>query len=187
MIPSFVPKSLFPGIPEPAEPHPEHPVAEYDEVGALVRDVMTHKVVTVEPSDSLYRAAALLVQHDIVGMPVIEGAHKVIGILTEKDIVRVLRERLGVEMPRGLFELVVETSEVAQAALLQRLRASLTELRVLVAMTTPAKTTAPEVPALDAAREMLQLGVHQLPVVEHEDLVGIVSRADVLGPYRRRS
>jgi len=54
-----------------------------------VKDVMTHLVVTFQPSDSVHEAARRLAQNHISGAPVVAKG-KVVGIVTEYDIVRAL-------------------------------------------------------------------------------------------------
>ncbi len=60
----------------------------------LVRDVMTWGVLTVRPESDIRQAAALMHERKIGALPVVEGA-RVVGILTETDVLRAFRELLG--------------------------------------------------------------------------------------------
>lgn len=63
--------------------------------GAFVEDVMTRKVRTVAPGDTLEQAASMMIERQISGLPVVEK-DRVLGILTESDVFRALCEILGV-------------------------------------------------------------------------------------------
>lgn len=166
-----------------AAPGPKGKAEAADLFGTLVRDIMTRKVVTAEPADSLRFAATLLSQKGISGMPVVGKEGQVVGVLSEKDIVKALRDKAGLAMPGGLFELILEPSEARQKDLISRCRVVLDEVRVSLAMTSPAKTIPADSPTVEAAREMIASRINRLPVVERGKLVGIVTRSDVLRLY----
>ncbi len=172
-----------PPAPEWVATSPKRKAEIMDLFGTLVRDIMTRKVVTVEPTDTLRFAVTILSQKGISGMPVIGQEGKVVGVLSEKDVMKALRDRAGLSVPGGVFELILETSEARQKDLLVRCRTVLDDLRVATVMTTPAKVIHPDMPSVEAAREMIASRINRLPVVERGKLVGIVSRGDVLKLY----
>lgn len=55
-----------------------------------VRDIMTKDVLTVSPEDTIKTAAALMHDNQIGALPVVDGENKLLGILTESDIFRIL-------------------------------------------------------------------------------------------------
>lgn len=61
----------------------------------IVKDVMTSGVITVRESNTLEEAARLMVQHKIGGLPVVDDADKLIGIITETDLFKAFLELLG--------------------------------------------------------------------------------------------
>ncbi|MGA7428015.1 MAG: CBS domain-containing protein, partial [Rhodoplanes sp.] len=61
-------------------------------------DVMVRDVVTTKPDDLVADAIKLLIQHDVSALPVVDSAGKVIGIISEADLVR--REEIGTEKHR---------------------------------------------------------------------------------------
>lgn len=152
--------------------------------GSLVRDIMTRTVVTVRPTDTLQSAATLLAEKDISGMPVVDADGKVVGVLSEKDLLRTLRDRAGLGMPGGLFALILEPSSARQKDLLAQCLEVLRKGTVRQAMSTPAKTVTPDTLTVQAGRQMLSLGINRMPVVDHGKLVGIVTRANVLALYQ---
>jgi CBS domain-containing protein len=155
--------------------------------GSIVGDVMVRDVVTVAPSATLRTAALLLSHKRISGMPVVEESGRVVGVLSEKDIVRVLQQHGGLVLPGGLFDLLLEPSEARQKDMLARCHRVMGETEVRAAMTSPAQTIAPTAQTVEAIRRMLDSHINRLPVVEKGRLVGIVTRRDVLSAHLESS
>jgi CBS domain-containing protein len=62
-----------------------------------VKEVMTANVFTVEATDTVAHAARLMINYKIGGLPVVDDAGKLIGILTESDLFRYLADQLDPE------------------------------------------------------------------------------------------
>jgi len=141
-----------------------------------VEDVMSTDVVTVHPDTPLKSVANQLVEHRISGLPVVDDAGEVVGVISEADLL--VKE--GGTRPRrpGLLAWVLDSSDPAQQLKL--------EARVAgEAMTSPAITIAPYRSVAAAAQEMLERGINRLPVVRDGKLVGVVSRADLVRAFAR--
>jgi len=138
-----------------------------------VKDVMTSDVVTVEPAASLKEVAALLVERRVSGLPVVDPDRKVLGVISEADI---LFKECGEKGPQGVLAWLLEPGGPA------KLEATTAE----EAMTAPARTIGPERPVVDAAKRMLEEAVNRFPVVDEDGtLVGIVTRADLVRAFVR--
>jgi CBS domain-containing protein len=135
---------------------------------------MTREVVTVPPGASLKRAAQLLVEHRISGLPVVDMEGHILGVVSEGDVL--FKEGAPVT-PEPLAWLAGFDVEVDRTKLDARL--------VGEAMTAPALTIAAGEPVSRAARLMSERGVNRLPVVEDDLLVGIVTRADLVRAFAR--
>jgi acetoin utilization protein AcuB len=61
-----------------------------------LKDIMTKKVVTIKKGETVDRAAAIMLEHKIGGMPVVDEDNKVVGIVTDSDIFKVLVRITGV-------------------------------------------------------------------------------------------
>jgi len=61
-----------------------------------IGDIMTKTVVSVGPDDTVEKAAVLLLRHNIGGLPVVDGDNKVVGVITDSDIFKVLVSITGV-------------------------------------------------------------------------------------------
>src|SRR3990172_6043670 len=141
-----------------------------------IKDVMTRDVITVGPETPLKEAAVILGRNGISGLVVVDGDGAVVGVLSEADIL--LKEGGERSAHTGLFGWLFETGG---AALEQKLAARTAG----EAMTAPALTIGPERPLHEAAARMIEDGVNRLPVLEDGKLVGIVSRADLVGAFPR--
>lgn len=141
-----------------------------------VREIMTTDVVTAGPEDSLKDAAAALVERNISGMPVCDGAGRLLGVVSEGDIL--FKEHGPRRRRRGVLAWLVDLDDpVALAKASAR--------TVGEAMTAPAITVAPEANVAEAARLMSEHGVNRLPVLRHDELVGIVTRTDLVRAFTR--
>jgi CBS domain-containing protein len=142
-----------------------------------VRDVMTKDVISVTPKTSLKEVARVLAQTRISGLPVVADDGKVVGVISEGDLLfkeRGPTDRRGVGVlgwlldPHGAeAQLKLEASTVAEA------------------MTMPPVTIESRRPIPVAAALMLEQGVNRLPVVDGGKLVGIVTRADLVRAFAR--
>lgn len=138
-----------------------------------VRELMTKQVVSASPEMSLRDAAALLVEHDISGLPVVLGS-EVVGVLSEEDIVR--KASAGAPGQASLFSWLFEPDMSERKVSAQT---------VAEAMTAPALTIEATRPVYEAARRMISESVNRLPVLEHGKLVGILTRADIVRAFAR--
>jgi CBS domain-containing protein len=143
--------------------------------GSLVRDVMTTKVVTAEPSTPFKEIARLLAEHRISAVPVVDADRRVLGIVTEADLL-LKQEHPD---PRATV-LLIWTRRRRQ----ERAKAGAAVAGEL--MTAPAVTVPPTATITEAARHMHTARVKRLPVVDETgQLLGIVSRADLLKVFIR--
>ena len=134
-----------------------------------VKDVMTTRVIWVRKDASFRDLAAALRRHRVSAFPVLGGGDKVIGVVSEADM-------LTKEAPLGGFSGLLHHRDAEKA-------------RGITAgdlMTAPAVTVAPEDTVEHAAGLMYTRKVKRLPVVDAKGhLVGIISRADVLAVFDR--
>lgn len=140
-----------------------------------VKDVMTTPVVSVSESASYKDIIDALVDHTISAVPVVDPAGRVIGVVSEADLLCRM-EFAGSTGGRHLLERKRRRSARAKAQ-----GDSAAEL-----MSAPAVVIDPRATLTVAARLMDAEEVKRLPVVDHKgELVGIVSRRDLLRVYLR--
>jgi CBS domain-containing protein len=136
---------------------------------------MTARVATVGPHTPLKEVAHVFATRGIGGLPVIDGEGSLLGVITEADIL--LKERIG-ETPRGLRRLFHRRRNEA-------LRRKIDARTVGEAMSSPAITIESWLSVSAAAELMIEHGVNRLPVVKGPDLVGIITRHDLVRAFAR--
>ncbi len=141
-----------------------------------VKDLMTTNVLTVRPSTPLKDAAALLAERRISGLPVVDDESRVLGVLSEGDI---LYKETGTKDKPGLIDRLLSVPPVG-------LELKLAAKTVGEAMSAPALTIGPRRPVTEAASVMIDEGVNRLPVIDDEErLIGIITRADLVRAFVR--
>ena len=142
-------------------------------MNAAVKDVMTTRVVAARRRATYKDLAATLREHHVSALPVLDDDNRVIGVVSEADLLA--KEAVGGEVP-GFLGGILRHRKQAKAA-----GVTATEL-----MTSPAVTIAADATVTHAAQVMYGKRVKRLPVVTDDGhLAGIVSRADVLSVYSR--
>jgi len=143
-----------------------------------VRDLMTEDVLTIGPEAPLKDVAAILVEHGISGLPVCDAEGKVLGVISEGDILYKEHDPAESHLGGPLGWMIEGTLDLDGAIKAKALTAR-------QAMTAPVITIAPYRSVADAARLMCERGVNRLPVVQDGRLVGIVTRADLVRAFVR--
>ena len=138
-----------------------------------VRDVMVSPVITVKPSSSVKEVAKTLIERRISAVPVVDDDGKLVGIISEGDLLH--RSEAGTERRhswwlRGLIGEYALASEYIKAH----------SQNVADVMTTNVITTAPDTPVHAVAALLEKNSIKRVPVVENGQLVGIVSRANLI-------
>ncbi|WP_367325268.1 CBS domain-containing protein [Streptomyces sp. HUAS ZL42] len=138
-----------------------------------VSDVMTLTVVAVGRDAPFKEIVRTMEQWKVSALPVLEGERRVIGVVSEADLLP--KEEFRDTDP-SLYERRRRPSDVAKAG----------AVTAEDLMSTPAITVHPDVPLAHAARIMAVRRVKRLPVVDDEGMLqGIVSRADLLKVFLR--
>lgn len=127
----------------------------------LVRDSMTREVVTVGPETMAAEALALCRENRIRHLPVLEGG-RLVGIISDRDL-------------RSATPVLGDPARVE----------ALGRIRVAEEMARDVTTVYPEDPIEDAALAMYERKIGCLPVVDGDDLAGILTSSDVLRAFVR--
>lgn len=141
--------------------------------GPLARDLMTPDVVTVPPETPVMAMARLLADRGISAVPVVDAEGKVLGIVTEADLIR----RLAGEedKPASWFgSLFADPASQAE----RYARTHGVTARDL--MTEKVVSVTPDTTAAHVAQIMESKNIRRVVVVQDGKLKGIVSRADLL-------
>lgn len=136
-----------------------------------VMDVMTADPVAVSADAPVTRVTRTLMTHSFKGVPVVDDQRRVVGIVTEEDLIT----RAGLPVRPGLLASLGTDEELADPEF-QHLRG----LAVRQVMTAPVRTVQARAPVAQAVSKMVAHHHRTLPVLEGEELVGMVSRLDIL-------
>jgi CBS domain-containing protein len=143
-----------------------------------VQDLMTREVFTVGPDTAFKDVVETLLRHDVSGLPVVDGEGRLLGIVTEADLVS--KEAYGGSRRRPVQVLVDVLAGDARWTHKAR------GLTAESLMTPRPFAIGPGDDATFAARRMLEHRVKRLPVVDHENrVVGMLSRHDLLQVFDR--
>ena len=135
--------------------------------------IMTRSVITVTPDATVLEAANLMLRYHVSGLPVVDTAGRLVGIVSEGDFIR--RSEIGTEKKRGRWlKFLLGAGRAATDYVHERGR------RISEVMTLDPITIAEETPLEQIVSSMESNGVKRLPVMRDGRLVGIVSRANLL-------
>ena len=135
--------------------------------------IMTRSVVTVAPESSILDAANLMLQRHVSGLPVVDAAGKLVGIVSEGDFIR--RSEIGTQRKRGRWLRFILGAGKAATDFVREHGRNVSEVMTRDPLTVNEDTVLEEI-----VSTMETNGVKRLPVMRGEKLVGIVSRANLL-------
>lgn len=132
-------------------------------------DIMSHNPVTVSPDHAVRHATQIMLEHKISGLPVVDDAGRVVGILTEGDLLS--RSELGIAA-------LADADRKSAAVARHYVKAN--GWRVGDVMRKDPIVVDVETPVSRIAELMALHAIKRVPVLLDGRLVGIVSRADLL-------
>jgi CBS domain-containing protein len=155
------------------------PLPLQDETAATL---MTPNVISVLPGDTVPEIAAKLTRHNISGAPVIDSSGKLLGIVSEGDLIRAFGARSAAK-PIGWLDMLAEGKDFAKAFLddIRHDSHKASEIMTRDVITAQEDTSLPEIADL-----LSMHGVKRVPILRGEHVVGIVSRADIVHALARK-
>jgi CBS domain-containing protein len=136
-------------------------------------DVMTTPVITVSPATTVQEIAAILLEHRISAVPVVDEKGAPVGIVSEGDLL--YRMEAGIERHRSWWlNLLTDRAAAARDFLKSHGRVA-AEI-----MTRPVVSVSPDTPLSDVAGLLERRRIKRVPVVQGGRIVGIVRRANLL-------
>lgn len=134
------------------------------------KDIMTTRVVTLSPGNSVRRAAEIMLDRGVSGLPVIDDDARLVGIISEGDLMR--RAEFGI---RPASAATVSSSEQRARAYVKSHSRNVGDV-----MSSKVVTVDEETPVNRIAALMEEHRIKRVPVTRDGKLVGIVSRRDLM-------
>jgi len=139
----------------------------------LAKDIMTTDVITIAPSLSVEQIAQLLLSCSISGVPVVDAEDRLVGLVSEGDLLR--RPEGGTERQRSWWLNLLVSSEERAREFIKTHGHKAEDI-----MTREVMTVTPDTPVGEIAGILERRRIKRMPVVEDGKIVGIVSRANLL-------
>jgi CBS-domain-containing membrane protein len=138
-------------------------------------DIMTKDVITAKKETTVEELARLLIDHKISGVPVIDEDNKLIGIVTENDLIK-KNKRLHIPTIVRLFDayFLLDSGKV-EDEIKKIVATTVGEIYTEKVLSISEETTVEEIATIMAEKH-----VHLLPVLRDKQVVGIVGKADVV-------
>jgi CBS-domain-containing membrane protein len=140
------------------------------------KDIMTQEVISISPETEIAQAAKLLLTNRINGVPVINDAGELVGILCQSDLII---QQKNIPIP-SLFTLLDGFIPLTSSKKLDKEVEKIAATKVADAMTPDPVTVNSNTGIEEIAALMVEKNYHTLPVVDANKLVGIVGKVDVL-------
>jgi CBS domain-containing protein len=145
-----------------------------------IKEVMTKDITSISPQISAKEALDSLLKMEISGLPVIDEKNKLVGMFTEKDILRNVLPSYIEKVGRFVYE--------ENPKLIGKKFQYLKDLSVSKLMCKDVVTVDENTSLCEVARLMLTQKIRRIPVLDKEKkVVGIVAREDIVRAYAREA
>lgn len=142
----------------------------------LAREIMSRDVITVSPEEKVDKAARILVENKISGLPVVDANNHVVGIITEKDLI-IRASELKVPFYITLFDgIIFLENPIRFNNDVKKYIAT----QVKDAMTRKVFVVEEDTPVSEIVEILQKRAINRVPVVRNDKLVGIITRNDIL-------
>jgi len=142
----------------------------------LARDIMNKNVITVQEDTMIEEVADILTKNKISGLPVVNQAGKLVGMVTEGDL---LHKETNPRTP-GYLNILGALIYIGGVDKYKEDLKKLAATKASEIMTTDVITVSGDAKVEQVAAMMVNHNIKRLPVIENDALIGIISRADII-------
>ena len=142
----------------------------------LAKDIMKKEVISVREDQTLKDVVEMMIKYDVSGLPVINISGKIVGIISERDILRHGRKIFMTESISLLGIMLYEQNpESYEEELSQALKLIVSKIMVRDVIVADENE-----PVGEIAHIMMEEGVNRVPILKDGELVGIIGREDII-------
>lgn len=140
------------------------------------RDIMTRDVISVKPGTTVEELARILMEHHISGVPVVDDAGSLVGIVTEHDLIN-QQKRLHIPTVVHILDafIYLESQKRFEQDLRKMVATKVGDICTSDVITVDEDTTLTEVATI-----MSEKDIHLLPVMKDGRMVGVIGKEDIL-------
>ena len=140
------------------------------------RDIMTREIITITDDSTVKELARLLAIHQISGVPVIDDKGRLVGVVTESDLI-FQTKKLHIPTVITILDSVfyLENPDKMGEEMKKMVGAKVKDI-----LTSSPLTVNEDTPLDEIATMMAEKNVHTLPVVNKEILVGVIGKKDII-------
>ena len=145
----------------------------------LAKDIMTKDVIVVKSQDLVEDVIKILMEKNISGVPVVDEDNHIVGIVTEGDLIYRSKK---LKIP-SFFSILDGYVFLESTKTIEKQLKKMAAYRVEDVMTTEVVTVEEEQTVEEVATLMTKEKINRVPVVRNNQLVGIISRRDIIRSY----
>ncbi len=147
----------------------------FEAMNLTAADVMTRDVVTVHPNDSLKRAARIMLERDVSGLPVVDNQGHVVGVVSEGDLIR--PDEMAERRARWWLDVLAEGEQLSPEflAAIQAVNRPVSKV-----MRTDVVSIGEHAPLREVAELIMRQNIRRVLVMDGPKLVGVVARRDLV-------
>ncbi len=140
------------------------------------KEIMTPEVITVTKTTSIKNLSDLFIKHRVNGFPVLDEDNKLIGIVTEKNLIE-QNKNLHIPTVIALFDAVIylESGKKFEAEVKRFNATQVKDIYTSNVVTVSSDTSIHEIASM-----MAEKSVHSIPVVDGKNILGIIGKLDII-------
>ena len=142
----------------------------------IAKDIMTRDVITVKKDTGVSELADILTRNRISGAPVVDDSGRLLGVVTESDLVE---QSKSLHLPT-VFTILDSVIFLESAKHFEKELKKMTGAKVEDVYTEKPLVVGPDTPIREIATIMAEKKVYTIPVIDGDKLVGIIGKADVV-------
>jgi CBS domain-containing protein len=143
------------------------------------RELMSTPVATIHPEASLKELAEVMVTHQVSGVPVVDRAGTLLGVVSESDLMAKIEGAIAEQTEAGIPHLLTVLAKALDGS------SKPTARSVADLMTRRVVSAGPDATVQELVHLMIAYDINRIPIVETGRLLGIVTRADILRTFVR--